>query len=147
VRVDEIRRELVIDAPIERVWEALTSAEQLRKWFGDIAEIDLRPGGRARFGWTEYDSVSEAIVDVVDAPTRFVFRWEAVDTRSVEEVSTSVEVTLEPLGDGTRPTMVESGFSTLPDGVYDRAFQANTSGWTAELKDLTEYLEKASSVG
>jgi uncharacterized protein YndB with AHSA1/START domain len=48
MRVDDIRREIVIDASIERVWEALTSAEQMSQWFGDSAEIDLRPGGRAR---------------------------------------------------------------------------------------------------
>ena len=47
MRVDEIRRELVVEAPIEQVWEALTTPEHLRKWFGDSAEVDLRPGGRA----------------------------------------------------------------------------------------------------
>lgn len=147
VRVDEIRRELILDAPIESVWEALTSAEHLRQWFGDIAEVELRPGGKAKFGWTEFDSVSEAIVDVVEAPTRFGFRWEAVEDRTVEEVSTSVEFTLEPLNGGTRLTMVESGFTTLPESAYDRVFQANTSGWAAELSELSEYLAEVRTIG
>ncbi len=29
MRVDEIRRELVVEAPIEQVWEALTTPEQV----------------------------------------------------------------------------------------------------------------------
>ena len=30
-------------SPIDRVWSALTVADQLAQWFGDSAEIDLRP--------------------------------------------------------------------------------------------------------
>lgn len=147
MRVDEIRREVVLDAPIDEVWEALTSPEHLSQWFGDSAEVDLRPGGRARFGWSEFDSVTEAIIDVVDRPTRFSFRWEALKDTPVEQASTLVEFTLEPLGDGTRLTLVESGFSTLPDESYEERLQENTSGWTAELTDLSRYLSEVSQVG
>jgi uncharacterized protein YndB with AHSA1/START domain len=44
---DRIERKALINAPQERVWELLTEAEHLGRWFGDAgAEIDLRPGGR-----------------------------------------------------------------------------------------------------
>lgn len=147
MRVDEIRRELVLAAPIDRVWEALTRPEHLSSWFGDIAEIDLRPGGRAKFGWTEYDSISDAIIEVVEAPTRFAFRWEAVAGVPVEDVSTLVDFTLEAEGEGTRLTMVESGFASLPEEEYEHRFQDNTSGWKAELNDLDVYLTGVTSIG
>jgi uncharacterized protein YndB with AHSA1/START domain len=35
--------------PVERVWRALTESEHIAKWFGE-ADIELRIGGRARFG-------------------------------------------------------------------------------------------------
>lgn len=147
MRVDEIRRELVVEAPIEQVWEALTNAEHLSKWFGDSAEVDLRPGGRARFGWSEFNDSSEAIVEVVDRPSRFSFRWEALRDTPVEQASTLVEFSLESVGEGTRLTLVESGFAALPEDAYDRRFEENSSGWTAELKDLSIYLAAVSSVG
>ena len=131
MRVDEIRRELVVEAPIEQVWEALTTPEHLSKWFGDSAEVDLRPGGRARFGWSEFNDSSEAIVEVVDRPSRFSFRWEALRDTPVEQAS----------------TLVESGFAALPEDAYDHRFEENSSGWTAELKDLSVYLAAVSSVG
>lgn len=146
MRVDEIRRELVLEAPIDDVWEALTSPHQLKQWFGDSADIDLRPGGRARFGWSEFDAVTEAIIDVVDRPTRFAFRWEALKDTPVEQASTLVEFTLEPHGDGTRLTLVESGFAALPDDHYQGRFEENSSGWTAELADLKKHLSKVSQV-
>ena len=43
---EQIEREVVIAAPIERVWAVVTQPEHVGTWFGDAgAEIDLRPGG------------------------------------------------------------------------------------------------------
>ncbi len=140
MRVDDIRREILIDASIERVWEALTSAEQISQWFGDSAEIDLRPGGRARIGWTEFDAMTDCIVEVVDRPTRFSFRWDALKDTPLDVVSTLVEFTLVPEGDGTRLTLLESGFADLPDEAYQARIDENSAGWDFELEDLRGYL-------
>ena len=61
--LDSVSEEMEIDAPIERVFDALSSAEQLDTWWGSSDSyrtgwaIDLRPGGkhvcRARAGETE----------------------------------------------------------------------------------------------
>ncbi len=147
MRIDEIRREVVFEAPIEKVWDALTAPEHLSKWFGDSAEVDLRPGGRARFGWSEFGASTEAIVEVVDRPTQFSFRWEALKDTPVEQASTLVEFSLESVGEGTRLTLVESGFAALPGDAYDHRFEENSSGWSAELKDLSVYLAAVSSLG
>lgn len=145
--MDKIRREVMIDAPIERVWEALTTAEHLSKWFGDSAEIDLRPGGRARIGWSEFSHSVDCIVENVERPHRFSFRWEALSETPVEEVSTLVEFILEAVGNGTKLSMVESGFSLLPEDEYEFRFQENTSGWQSELADLNTYLSGVGSIG
>jgi len=147
VRADQIRREIMLDAPIEKVWLSLTDPSHLSRWFGDIAEVDLRPGGHARFGWSEFDSTSEAIIEVVKPPTRFSFRWESVLDTPVEKASTLVEFVLEPVGTGTRLTLVESGFVTVPETEYQQRYDDNSSGWTVELNDLVDYLSGANAVG
>ena len=146
-RVDEIRRELTVEAPIEQVWQALTRAEHLSEWFGDSASIDLRPGGRATFGWSEYGETTEAVIEVVDRPTKLSFRWEALKDTPVEVSSTLVEFTLQPDGEGTRLTLVESGFASLPKDSYESRLAENTSGWDAELNDLGTYLAGVGSFG
>ncbi len=147
MRADEIRREVLLDAPIEKVWASLTDPKHLSKWFGDSAEIDLRPGGRARFGWSEFNDTVEAIIEVVESPTRFSFRWESVRDTPVEEASTLVEFVLEPVDTGTRLTLVESGFVTVPEAAYQQRYDDNSSGWTVELNDLAGYLSGVSAVG
>ena len=42
---DRIERTLELAHPPATVWAALTTAEGLAAWFGDEADIDLRPGG------------------------------------------------------------------------------------------------------
>ncbi|MGB7861637.1 MAG: SRPBCC domain-containing protein [Acidimicrobiia bacterium] len=146
MRVDEIRQEVRVEAPIERVWEALTSAEHLSKWFGDTAELDLRAGGHASFGWSEFNDSVAAIIEVVQRPTRFSFRWESLRSTPVEEASTLVEFELTEEGSTTVVRLIESGFAALPETVYSKRFTENASGWSTELADLAEYLTGAGSV-
>lgn len=140
-RIDEIRREVVLTAPIDRVWRAVTSQDEVSKWFGDIAEIDLEPGGTARFGWTEFGDVFEAVVVEVDEPTRFSFSWASqANVPYDESMAQHVEITLTPEGENTRLTLVESGFAQLPDDLYQESIDANSGGWDAELGDLVAYV-------
>ncbi|MFB9966000.1 SRPBCC family protein [Sinosporangium siamense] len=88
--------------PIERVWAALTTAQGLSRWFGSIAEIDLRPGGRAFFRWDDLDEESVATIALVDPPHRFAFRWAIEGMPEGDAPQTLVDFTLEPVPDGTR---------------------------------------------
>jgi uncharacterized protein YndB with AHSA1/START domain len=138
---DEVRRELEIHAPRERVWAALTEPEQLLRWFPTKrAEIDLRPGGNAVLGWDE--DVAEAVVDVVEPPGRFVFRWRP---EGLGRPFTTVSFTLEELSGGasTHVRLVESGFASLPDQIETQSQEGNDEGWAHELRELKEYLEAA----
>ncbi len=142
---DTIQRSIEIDAPPERVWAALTEARHLAAWFGDAgAEIDLRPGGRLVVRWKEH-GVALGFVERVEPGRAFVFRWSLESDREPRPGNqTLVAFTLERLGDGsTRLTVVESGFRSLDGSIEERRahFDANTSGWKAELAELAAYLE------
>src|SRR5712691_7839207 len=64
---DRIEREIIINAPQDRVWAALTEADHVAQWFGDSAEVDLRPGGKMVFGWKEHGN-HHALVERVEPP-------------------------------------------------------------------------------
>jgi uncharacterized protein YndB with AHSA1/START domain len=144
---EQIERETIIAAPVERVWALLTEAEHLARWFGDAgAEIDLRPGGALSLSWEQYGTVHGRVVDV-EAPRRFSYRWAVLresQREPVEGNSTLVEFTLEAEGDGTRLRVVESGFDTLFADPEKRAqrYEDNTKGWGSELAELADYAER-----
>jgi uncharacterized protein YndB with AHSA1/START domain len=148
---DQIERETVIAAPVERVWALITEAEHVGRWFGDAgAEIDLRPGGTMTLRWTEHGT-SHARIEQVEPHSLFSYRWAPFEdpggAEPVEGNSTLVEFTLAEEGDGTRLRVVESGFAGLLCSDEQRAanLEGNTAGWKAELGDLEAYASRVAA--
>src|SRR5215211_467726 len=98
----EITRELVLPAPADEVWEALTDPEHMMEWFANDVELDLRTGGLGVFRW-DNGEIRTAVVEEVDAPRRFGFRWTDVD-----EAESDVLFELDEVADGTRVTVHET---------------------------------------
>jgi uncharacterized protein YndB with AHSA1/START domain len=139
---DRIERTVEIAHPRSTVWAALTTADGLAAWFGDEATIDLRPGGSARMRWTGGFTV-DMRVERVEEPTVFGFTWHIYGLPKDDPRRTYVEFTLEPIGAGTRLTVVESGFAQLSPDAYSTAYDCNTKGWALELDELISYLDAA----
>ncbi len=75
MRADRIERDILINAPMARVWALITQAEHLGTWFGDAgAEIDLREGGELELRWEKHGT-TRGRIERVDEPTAFAFRW------------------------------------------------------------------------
>ena len=137
---DRIERTVELDHPPEKVWAALTTAEELGTWFGDAgARIDLRPGGAAEMSWDGGFTV-QMRVERVEAPTVFGYTWQVKGLPEDDPRRTYVEFTLEPAGQGTRLTVVETGFAQLPGDVYGDEYQGHVDGWRSELAELASYL-------
>jgi uncharacterized protein YndB with AHSA1/START domain len=93
-----IEKEIVLPAPREEVWEALTDPDRLEDWFANSVELDLRPGGGASFRWSNGEE-RHATFTEVDPGRRLAFDWED---------DGAVEFTLDDDVDGTLLTVVES---------------------------------------
>src|SRR3954470_14091324 len=93
-----IRREIVLPATRDDVWDALTDEDRLEEWVANAVELDPRPGGGASFRWSNGEERQAAVTEV--APERrLAFDWEDEGT---------VEFTLDDDVDGTRLVVVES---------------------------------------
>jgi uncharacterized protein YndB with AHSA1/START domain len=142
---DQIERETLIAAPVERVWAVLTEAEHIGSWFAENgAEIDLRPGGALVMRWNEWPT-TRARIEAVEPPRRFAYRWTAHHAAAEEPKegnSTLVEFTLTPEGDGTRLRVVERGFASLAiaDDERKRNHDDNVGGWKQVLGQFEAHI-------
>ncbi len=133
---DEVRRTVLLRAPRSRVWSALTQPEELLRWFPtQQAEMDLRPGGSARFVWE--DSADEAVIEVVEPEERLRFHWRPT---GLDRPFTVVTFVLRDVEGGTELTLTETGFAGLPDQIY-QSYEGNDAGWASELEELRSYVE------
>ena len=138
---DRIDHEVLVEAPLERVWAIVTEPAHVGAWFGDSAEIDLRPGGEMTLFWKDHGSFLGR-VEQVEPPRLFSFRWaRPTGVTPAEGNATLVEFTLTPEGANTRLRVVESGFRELdlPEAEQAEYAAGNRKGWAQEIGELVEY--------
>jgi uncharacterized protein YndB with AHSA1/START domain len=126
-----IEKEILIEAPVEVVWHLITEPDQIRQWFADQAEIDLRVGGMGALTFKGNDSY-QLQVEAVEPPRRFAFRWVRRPGLILRnDNSLLVEFILEPENGSTRLRVVESGFDAIDWSDEERAKYAedHANGW------------------
>lgn len=140
---DKIQKDIILRAPRSRVWRALTDAEEFGTWFGVKLEGAFVEGERVsgRITHPGYDHLTmEVTVETIQPETLFSYRWHPAaidpDKDYSGEPTTLVEFRLEDVDEGTRLTVVESGFDQIPLERREEAFRMNEGGWTAQLQNI-----------
>src|SRR6202521_2914878 len=144
---DLIGKEIFRGGPRSRVLHALADAEQFGAWFGMKCEGTFAPGGRAhgRFERPGHGNVTIQIaIERMDPERRMSYRWHpyavecGVDYSN--EPTTLVEFQLEEVAEGTRLTVVESGFDRIPAARRAEAFHMNDAGWAEQMENIARYV-------
>ncbi len=144
-----------IDAPIERVWQALTEAAELERWFPLEARVEPGEGGSVWMSWKN-EFAGESRILVWNPPRHLRITWGSVDAETLaddagstgaEEAESSsagaAQVTdylLEGRGGRTFLRAVTSGFPA--DATWDEWVEGTRLGWAFELRSLKHYLER-----
>jgi uncharacterized protein YndB with AHSA1/START domain len=146
---DRIEKTTTIRAPRARVWRALTNHEEFGTWFGVTLENAFTPGAtvRGRILDPQYAHIPFLMtIDRVEPERLFSMRWHpyahepGVDYSA--EPTTLIEFTLEEVPDGTRLTVVESGFDRIPIERRALAYRMNDEGWGAQVQNIKKYVEQ-----
>ena len=166
---DKIEKQVILRAPVSRVWQAIANSKEFGRWFGINLEDDFVVGRPIR-GTFDAQLNEAAILDYqkklglspskvklpessivfctverIEPERYFSFRWipysidAEVDPES--EPTTLVEFRLEKVEEGTRLTIVESGFDRVPAHRRERAFRMNDGGWAGQVENIEKYVE------
>jgi uncharacterized protein YndB with AHSA1/START domain len=125
----ELEVETRVEAPPDVVFSFFTEPEKYRRWKGEEADLDPRPGGRYRVKMDETNVVRGQYVDV-DPPRRVVFTWGFEGNEALPPGTSRVEVTLVPDGEATIVRLRHTG---LPD---EEARSQHETGWRLYLGRL-----------
>jgi len=147
---DQIERSIVINAPRDRVWRALSNAEEFGTWFGaDLKGLTFVPGQRTRglissSTCGHVDCYFDVVIERIEPQDLLAFRWHpyAIDPTVdySKEQPTLVTFTLKDApGNGTLLTMVESGFDNVPPARRLEAFRMNNRGWDYQLNNIASH--------
>lgn len=140
---DSLTREIVVKADQKRVYNAISDPKQMVSWFPDAVEEDtLEVGAQPflRFG----DFKTRIYIEAANPHDYFAYRWvpggisNEGDVREVP--NTLVEFFIEQTDKGTKVTLKESGFASLPAEVAQQSFDMVSSGWNKMMERLEEKL-------
>jgi uncharacterized protein YndB with AHSA1/START domain len=158
---DRIEKKILLRAPRQRIWRALTDAAEFGTWFGARFDGPFTPGARLRGvivptgvdaevaqAQQPYEGKPfEITVERLEPERLFSFRWhpyaveEGVDYSA--EPTTLVVFTLEEVADGVVLTVTESGFDRIPLERRAAALEANEQGWGMQMKLIEKHLAQA----
>jgi uncharacterized protein YndB with AHSA1/START domain len=144
---DRIEKTVVLRAPRTRVWQALTDAEAFGQWFGVKFSGPFPPEGPVggRITHPGYEHVPfDITIERVEPERLFAWRWHpnavepGVDYST--EPTTLVSFELTDVAEGTRLTVVESGFDGIPLSRRATAYRGNDEGWAQQMVAIERYL-------
>lgn len=158
MNTDRIEKTILLRAPRERIWRALSDSKEFGAWFGVKLQSPFSPGALIRgtvVGTVADPAIAaaqkqfeglpfEITVERIEPQTLFSFRWHpnAIDpgVDYSQEPATLVEFTLQDAPDGTLLTVTESGFDRIPLARRAKAFTASEHGWGAVVQLVEKYL-------
>lgn len=120
--MDELVKEIWIDAAPDKVFPYLVEPELLTTWIGEESWNDPRPGGVFRLRFDGENVVRGEFVEV-DLPRRVVYTWGSEQRESLPVGSTTVTFDLEPENGGTRVRLRHSDLPTEDE------VEQHTKGW------------------
>lgn len=134
-----VTRTLTVTAPIERVWQAITTPADIAQWLRmEAVKIDkLAVGGQMDF---MVEGSDPAVFTIVEPPTHLAYRWTpqvGIDSHTL------VTFRLEPTDTGTHITVTEEGFEALPDDLGTTISTRNGKGWGMALEGIANLVQGA----
>jgi len=158
MNTDRIEKKIMLHATRERVWKAISEADQFGAWFGVAFDGAFAVGARltgkiapttvdpdiAKLQEPHAGKPFEFSVDRIEPLKRISFRWHpfAVDpgVDYASEPTTLIEFELHEAEGGTLLTITETGFDRIPLARRAAAFKANDGGWAMQTTLIAKYL-------
>jgi uncharacterized protein YndB with AHSA1/START domain len=161
MNTDSIQKQILLRAPLSRVWRALSDSAEFGTWFGMKFNGPFAPGARMKgvivptavdakiaAAQKPYEGTPfEITIEQLEPERLFSFRWHpgavdpAVDYSA--EPTTLIVFALEEVPGGVNLTVTESGFDKIPLERRAKVFAGNEQGWTMQMKLIEAYLAQA----
>jgi len=131
----------VFDAPLELVWKAWTTPQQIAQWFApgvvmEVRELDVRPGGHFRFADPNDKDSGEYTGTYITVTPLEELSFSVIDYSHTDPagMKAGFKIIFESVGEQTRMTLT----SIPPENSYDKS---TFDAWTACFERLANVIK------
>lgn len=135
--------ERTYNAPVEKIWKAITDREQMKQWYFDIAAFKPEVGFEFEFTGESpkgerYNHLCKITEVIINKRLQYSWRYEGYEGNSFVTFELFTE------GDKTRLKLTHEGLETFPATSTDFAKENFVAGWRHIIgTSLKEFAEKA----
>jgi uncharacterized protein YndB with AHSA1/START domain len=141
MKTDSIIVERTFDAPIAKVWNAITNKDEMKKWYFDLEEFKPKAGFKFDFIGGDKDQAQYlhlCEVQEAEAETKLSYTWRYDNYPG----NSLVTWELMDKGEKTILRLTHADVHTLAEGGPDFARENFVKGWTYIIHtSLRKYLE------
>lgn len=138
--------EKLYNASIDKVWQALTDNDEMKKWYFDIPEFKPEPGFEFQFyaegkQGEKFLHLCKVVEVISKKKLSYSWRYDGYEGNSL------VTFELLPEGDKTKLKVMHAGVETFPVTAHNDFAKENfMQGWTQIVGNiLKNYVEKANN--
>lgn len=141
---DTIKKEALFNHSIDKVWNAISKAEEISTWFIK-ADFKAEKGYQYTFFSNPEDEGCTTIRGEVKSasPYTLIYTWVVANTN----VETTVKWELEVTEQGTKLYLEHSGISNYQGDTAIKMFESFNGGWANCITELTGYLKNLVHAG
>lgn len=136
--------ERLYNAPVEKVWRAITDRDEMKEWYFDLSEFKAEIGFEFEFSGGPEDGIQylhKCVITEVVPLSKLTYSWRYEGYQG----NTSVSFELFKHGDDTKLRLTHVGLETLPS-TDDFARENFIGGWNEFINiRLKEYLDRTSN--
>ncbi|HEY0753182.1 MAG TPA: SRPBCC domain-containing protein [Ktedonobacteraceae bacterium] len=129
-----ISKDFTVEAPVQRVWSALTQTEEIAGWWTDDLSVTPEVGSLAEFRFTQGTFVVQ--FEVAELEEGAKIRWISRRGPAPHWDGTDVTWQLTPIPNGTQIVFTHDGFAQA-----DKRFELTRGWWEFFLSSLKSYLD------
>ena len=136
-----IEKKITVNAPLSRVWKALTDPEELSQWM--LMQTTFVPEINKDFTFKTYPGQEMQaffkckVIEIVQNK-KLSFTW----NMNSMDADTLVTIELKQAGNQTELTLVHTGWDNLPSETAEQMKESHSKGWDLrfceKLKELIE---------
>jgi uncharacterized protein YndB with AHSA1/START domain len=140
--MDKIEKQVVINAPVENVWQALVDPKKLEEWM--LMETTFKPVVGKEFtfkaeGMENWDGYFHCKIKEIETNKKIVYTWNS----QMINAETIVTILISELDGKTELRLIHTGWENIPGDMRDQMIEGHSKGWDLRfIEKLKTSIEK-----
>ena len=138
---DNVKISVKVNAPLDKVWNAITNKEQMKNWYFDVPDFEPKIGNNFSFYGGDENEEYHHFCEIVDLipNEKLKYSWPYTE---ISKENTLVKWELKPENEGTIVTLTHKGLEAFEHLGENFKIHSFRKGWEDIVgKSLKEFVE------